>query len=150
MFGGIGTVLSAVALGYGPGKRAGGWPVSASTYLLLGISIIAIRGAGSLAVVQSILFACFSAARASYLATTVSSLMTAVHQSQRGAMNGLLSVTFQIAVATGSAGAVLAYRSDQTYSANAAAALALLVISLAIQYYASGRRSVLTSPDRIS
>jgi predicted MFS family arabinose efflux permease len=134
MCGGIGTAGSAVILGYGPGKKADAWLIGVSSYAALAFAIIAMWAGGSLIAVQSVFFACFSAARSSYLAATVSSLMTAVHHSQRGAINGLLSITFQTSVAIGSAVAVFAYGSDLTYDANTGGALVLLGLASVIHW----------------
>jgi predicted MFS family arabinose efflux permease len=132
--GGIGTAASAVILGYGPGKKANAWLIGMTSYAVLAFAIIAMWAGGSLITVQSVFFACFSAARSSYLAATMSTLMTVVHPSQRGAINGLLGVTFQSSVAIGSAFAVFAYSSDLTYGANTAAALVLLGLASVIHW----------------
>jgi predicted MFS family arabinose efflux permease len=134
LFGGFGTVASAVILGYGPGKKAGAWLVNAVSFAVLAFSMVAMWAGASVVAVQSLVFACFSAARSIYVAATVSSLMTVVHHSQRGAINGLLSVTFQSSVAAGSAVAVYTYGSDLTYGLNTGAALALLGLAAAIQW----------------
>ncbi|MBR1135183.1 MULTISPECIES: MFS transporter [Bradyrhizobium] len=126
VFGGLGSVLSAAALNRGAAKDASIVVLGAWMAAVMAFSIIAMKWFGAALILQAALFMLFFAARSTFLAVTVSSLMTLVGPSQRGAINGLLSVTFQTAVATGSGVAVFAYRSDPTLGTIAAGALVLL------------------------